>query len=73
MEKIPVNSPWARVPQCGCDPGHGPAPTKLKMLECKLRGGPCQKSNKPDIPNIKRDETANELMDAMSDRGKGAP
>jgi len=39
------------VPMCGCDPGHGPAPTKLKMLECKLRGGPCQKSNKPDIPN----------------------
>jgi len=51
MEKIPVNDPWERVPMCGCDPGHGPAPTKLKMLECKLRGGPCQKSNKPDIPN----------------------
>lgn len=37
----PVNMSFERLPQCGCDPGAGPAPTKQQMLECKLRGGPC--------------------------------
>ena len=35
------NSPWERVPTCGCDMGIGAAPTKQQRLECRMRGGPC--------------------------------
>jgi len=43
VETAPIecNSPWQRVPQCGCDLGSGEPPTKLKRMECQLRGGPC--------------------------------
>lgn len=46
----PVNLPFNRVPCCACDPGIGPAPTKQKMMECKIRGGPCSPKYRPQIP-----------------------
>ena len=47
VKPIKCNSPWERVPCCSCDPGHGPQPTALQMLECKMRGGPCRPSDEP--------------------------
>lgn len=40
-EPIECNLPFERLPCCACDPGSGDPPTKLQMLECKMRGGPC--------------------------------
>lgn len=37
---IECNLPFERIPECACDPGRGPIPTKAKRLECKL-SGPC--------------------------------
>lgn len=54
MDKIEPNLPFERIPQCGCDLGVGAAPTKLKRMECRLRGGPCSphhaRSPEADIP-----------------------
>ena len=43
-EPILVNSPFDRLPVCGCDSGRGPKPTKAQIAACKLRRGPCSKS-----------------------------
>lgn len=45
VEPIECNLPFSRLPQCACDLGRGPAPTrqqmKIKMMECRLKDGPC--------------------------------
>jgi hypothetical protein len=41
MSEDIVNMPFERMPSCPCDPGTGPEPTKQRMMECKLAGGPC--------------------------------
>lgn len=46
-KRIPVNLPFERVPVCACDMGGDP-PTRLQMLECRAKGGPCRPSDKPD-------------------------
>jgi hypothetical protein len=48
----PCNLPFERLPQCGCDPGSGEPPSKLKMMECRMRGGPC--SPNPTSPEEKK-------------------
>ncbi len=47
-ERIPVNSPFERVPVCACDPGTGEPPTKLQQLKCRARGGPCADNPSPE-------------------------
>ena len=43
-----VNLPFERVPQCACDDGKGEPPSRIKRLECKMRGGPCREGD--DFP-----------------------
>jgi hypothetical protein len=40
-EPIPCNLPFERLPACHCDTGKGDPPTKLQMMECRIRGGMC--------------------------------
>ncbi len=54
---IEVNLPWERVPMCGCDPGYGDPPTKLKMLECAMRGGSCREFTDPNHPSNQPETT----------------
>ncbi len=55
-EMIEVNLPFERLPTCACDPGWGDPPTKLKRMECRLRGGPCSEkgSQQEDFPTTIR-------------------
>ena len=42
---VEVNLPFGHIPRCACDQGTGPALSRteyrVKVAECKLRGGPC--------------------------------
>lgn len=54
----PVNLPFERVPVCACDPGRGPKPTSLQILECKARRGPCSpQNNDPQTPTNEQPAT----------------
>ena len=50
-EKIETVLPFDQLPVCGCDSGKGDPPTKLQMLECRARGGPCRGSTDPHHPS----------------------
>jgi hypothetical protein len=40
-DNMEVNLPFERLPVCSCDSGNGSPPSKQRMLECRLSGGPC--------------------------------